>query len=106
MSIDRQEVMRSEVKVDIYEDDRPKFFEAYCEGDMDSDTHREDIVINLAELPPGAKVSVEYPCCPDCGQARFDKFEHLPGGRMKVIGHETTCDCGFDWVNWEDEQFS
>lgn len=101
-----QEVMRSEVKVDIYTDERPKTFESYCDGDMGSSTHSEDIVIKLVELPPGAKVSVEFPCCPDCGQVRFDVFESRSDGIVGVVGHENVCDCGFNWLDWEDERFT
>lgn len=101
-----QEVMQSRVKVDIYAKARRKTFESYYEGDMGSDTHSEDIVIKLAELPPSAKVSVKYPCCPDCGEVRADTFEIPSDGFMRVVGHENVCSCGFNWLDWEDEQFS
>lgn len=110
MGIEYQQLMRTEVKADVYGGDNcneiSTHFETYCEGDMDSGTHTEDIVLRLSELPAGAKVSVEYPCCPECGMAREDKFEHLPGGRMKVIGHADKCDCDFDWVEWIRNQYS
>lgn len=101
MSINRHEVTWYEVNVDVYESDRPKSFEAYCDGDMDSDNLTGDIVIKLPELPPGARVSVKYPCCPECGDVRADNL-----CSREVVGHATECECGFDWVNWENDHFS
>lgn len=92
------EVMRTEVIADCYGGDT-------CDQ-MDSDTHREDITIRLADLPAGAVVSVSYPCCPECGSPREDEMESLGGGRMKIIGHKVGCHCGFDWNNWIAEQYS
>jgi hypothetical protein len=57
MNYDTDVIMRSEVVADCYGGDSceqvTKTFETYCEGDMDSDTHTEDIVIKLSDLPPG-----------------------------------------------------
>ena len=104
------QVMRSEVKADVYGgeqcDQVTKHFETYCDGDMGSDTHTEDIVIKLSDLPPGAKISVEYPCCPKCSLPRSDEFERLDGGSLRIIGHKSTCDCGFDWDEWVQSEFS
>lgn len=103
---DYHTVMRTEVECDIYEDDRRQMFHTYCDGDMDSDKHTEDIVLTVNELPPGAVIRVEYPCCPDCGDPRQPIYESLEGGRLKVVGHESTCECGFNWIEWEDGQYS
>jgi len=98
------QVMRAEVKADCYSGKNlnqvKKQFEIYCDGDMDSDTTTEDIVIKLSDLPPGAKISVEYPCCPNCSLPREDKFKQLAGGSLKIVGHKAKCQCGFNWNEW------
>lgn len=103
-------IMEAEVKADCYSgencDEVRKYFEMYCSGDMDSDRSTDDITIALKDLPPGAKVTVEYPCCPDCGQERFDNLVFAGGGCMEIRGHESECDCGFDWEQWVLERYS
>jgi len=105
-----RETMRTVVETDIYYGDscneHKNHFTTYCDGDMSSDTHTDDIVVKLGDLPAGATISVQYPTCPNCDLAREDTFEHLKGGRMKIIGHAEKCDCGFDWLNWIEEQYS
>lgn len=104
-------IMETEVTADVYGgpncDEVTKLFHTYCDGDMDSDYHTDDIIIQLKDLPPGAKIKVEYPCCPSCGMPREDVFEHMPGGVLQIVGHANECDvCGFDWERWELEQYS
>lgn len=103
-------VMHAEVKADVYGgenlDQVTKHFEIFCDGDMDSDSNERDIVIKLADLPPGAKISVEYPCCPECGSAREDEFERLQGASLRIIGHKSKCGCGFDWEEWVQNEYS
>ena len=103
-------IMQSKVMADVYSgencDEVTTYFNTYCSGDMSDDNHKDDIIITLKDLPPGTKITVEYPCCPDCGVIRDDKMEFLPGGIWKIVGHEDTCDCGFDWNNWVQNEFS
>ena len=110
MEYTEHEMMRAEVKADCYGGDTcdqvTKQFEIYCEGDMDSETTDEDIVISLSDLPPGARVLVAYPCCPECGVPREDDFETMEGGAMKIVGHKSKCECGFDWDEWVLHQYS
>lgn len=100
-------VMTAKVEVDCYAgpecDQHRKYFNIFCDGDMQDDNSSEKkLTIKLAELPPGAIVTVSYPCCPDCGTPREDKFSPS----MRIVGHAKKCHCGFDWVKWTDEQFS
>ena len=100
-------IMRAEVKVDCYSgetcDKHRKYFNIFCDGDMqDDDSSEKKLIIKLAELPPGAVVTVSYPCCPECGIPREDKFS----SSMKIIGHKDKCDCGFDWVNWTEAEYA
>jgi len=101
-------IMTAKVKVDFYAgekcDEQRKFFNIYCAGDkQDDDCHDEQLIVRLSELPPGAQVLVEYPCCPDCGWPREDVFEQ---GKGTIIGHAEKCHCGFDWLKWVETQYA
>lgn len=93
------DIMNTEVVADCYSgencDEVKKQFKTYCDGDMESDIHLDDIVIRLSELPVGARIKVEYPGCPECDMPRFDIFKN-----NKIVGHADKCDCGFDWNQW------
>lgn len=79
-----------EMKPDLYEGDpvgseiKPRF-ECFCEGDMQSD-FEETVSFSAKDFPPGTKITVELPCCPECGQ---------DVETCKELG-----DCDFDWDNW------
>ena len=96
-------IMQTEVKADCYHgpdcNQVKNVFETYCEGDMDSDTHSEDIILKVSELPAGTIIKVEYPSCPECLQVRADLIE-WNNGSGRVVGHASKCDCGFDWDDW------
>lgn len=104
-------IMTAEVKVDCYAgdtcDQQRKYFNIYCAGDMqDDDSSEKKLTIKLSELPPGARVLVQYPVCPECGTTREDKFRHSGGGSMKIIGHSEKCHCGFDWHQWVENEYA
>lgn len=92
MEIRYHEIMRAEIKVDIYDgpkcDQHRKYWNAYADGDKQDDSFSEDIKLSLDMFPPGTKVSIEVPCCPECG-VPID-----------------LCDCGFDWKIWVEERYS
>lgn len=103
-------IMRAEVVADCYSGDTcdqvVNKFKVYCDGDRDSDTITEDLVIALASLPAGAFVTVTYPVCPECGTPREDEYEHTDGG-LRQTGHKAKCGCcGFDWQEWVLGQYS
>lgn len=98
--------MQTEVKADVYGEEVRKMFNTFCDGDMQDDDHTDDIIIKLTDLPPGAKITVEYPCCPDCGLQREDLYKHLEGGRLEIVGHANNCECGFDWNEWVELMYS
>jgi hypothetical protein len=84
--------MRGEVKVDVYGeencDEHRKYWNLYCEGDMESQNTVEDVVLTLSSFPAGARISIRVPICPRCEEG------------------EDTCDCGFDWKQWTEEEYS
>ncbi len=98
----------TEVEADIYGPDEGnvrKFFATHCKDEMDNSIHTDNIIISLGNLPPGARILIDYPCCPDCGVARNDTLMQLAGGRMEIVGHDSLCDCGFDWDNRVQEEY-
>lgn len=87
------EIMRAELKVNCYDgdncDQHKKYWNSFAEGDkQDDDMSEKDLTLNLDQFPPGTKVVISVPECPEC--------------EMDV----ESCDCGFDWKNWVEEQYS
>ncbi len=83
--------MWAEMKPDLYDGVncdkvRPRF-EIFYDGDMSAD-YDNIIEIKAKRLPPGAKITIEVPCCPHC-QVESD-----------------LCECGFDWEEWRDIEYS
>lgn len=102
-------IMWAELKLDVYcgkkcDESRPQW-EAFFEGDMDSDTSTKDISLGVDYFPPGTKVSVKIPQCPDCTLPRMTHASHKNDGSV-VISHESKCECGFDWLEWEQNEYS
>ena len=91
-----QEIMWAEVKPDVYGGDKcdeviPRW-EAYADGDMDSDTFDHLLEFCCKTLPAGAKVTVSVPCCPECQQ------------QVEMCQPDEGCD--FDWDEWVQDEYS
>ena len=90
-------VASGEVKADVYCgescDQHEPYIEAQCEGDMDSEKMK-DFSFDAKRWPVGTKISIEVPRCPGCEMDAEFQDKH---GK---------CECGFDWKNWADEQYS
>lgn len=102
MKIDRDVIFDAEVKADIYQPEGnppKKYFHAYAQGDKDASKDEQDIIFRVNQLPPGARITLSYPSCPECGFPRMDKIEFKDGGYY-ITGHESKCECGFDWEEW------
>lgn len=97
MSINFKTAMWGEVKTDIYAgdncDEHKPFIEVLCDGDMESDT-TDELAIHANRWPVGTKITVEIPCCPDCG---LDAEYQDNNGK---------CECDFDWKIWAECQYS
>lgn len=102
-------IMNAELKLDVYAgencDESEPQWEAYYEGDMDGDTGKDDIVLTPSYFPPGTKVTIAVPECPTCGLPRMTVASHQDDGTV-IIAHEAKCDCGFDWLKWEMNEYS
>lgn len=106
--------MTAEVVADCYSGDDcdqvKNYFDIYCEGDKEGSTDRDDIILQVDQFPPGTRIGVEYPVCPECGTPRQDLLEiyETEEGKVgwKLVGHESTCECGFNWDSWVLENYS
>lgn len=53
----------------------------------------ENIVLSPSAFPPGTRVLIQVPECPNCElDAEFAK--------------DGKCECGFDWHAWRDNKYS
>jgi len=74
----------------------------YADGDKDSDHQREPLKLDPRSFPPGTKIIVVEPACPDCGEPRSIKYPMPKRGPRFV----SKCRCGFDWDQWVLNQYS
>jgi len=88
--------MRATMKPDTYGgeecDEHIPMWEAYAEGDMDSEHSTEDFILSPKNFPAGTKIIVQEPCCPKCD--------------MNASLCMETDDCDFDWKAWADDEYS
>ncbi len=95
MGLDYKTIMWAEMKPDVYGgescDEVIPRLECYCDDDKSSD-FVDEITLIAKTYPPGTRIFVEYPCCPNCGQ------------------HVEMCEidglCDFDWKSWCMEEYS
>lgn len=98
------EIMRAEMRPDCYAgpncDERAAKWRCSSEGDKGDKGDNADMdVIEIASetFPPGTRVSVSIPVCPDC---------NLPSDHAMDGTTMGPCPCGFDWVKWAEGQYS
>lgn len=92
-------IMWGEMKPDVYSgenmDQHRARWHTHCDGDMDSEYSDATLALDPKLFPPGTKISVEVPRCPQCD---------LPS---EFVSEQTRlCDCGFDWKTWTEDQYS
>jgi len=59
----------------------------------------EDITLLPAHFPPGTRITISVPVCPDCSTPADFSHDFKTG----VTGK---CECGFDWEAWTLSEFS
>lgn len=69
-------------------------------GDKDSDYQYGPLELDAKCFPPGTKITIEEPTCPQCGELRFPIFPQTGPT------YEAKCKCGFDWEAWVIAEFS
>jgi hypothetical protein len=72
------------------------------EGD-EEDGEILKLEIPAASMPPGSRVTIEVPCCPDCGDPA-----DMNVGTGETPNHREwpSCRCGFSWKNWVEDNFA
>jgi hypothetical protein len=70
----------------------------YAAGDKDADHQRQPLILDPRDYPPGTKITVMEPTCPECDMVR--EVTHNPRGFSNM------CACGFDWEEWTANEYS
>lgn len=89
-----KQTMWAEMKPDIYDGKncdqvRPQWF-AWADGDRDGD-FIDKLELDCKQFPPGTKVVLSVPCCPDCGE--------------EVEMCKSDASCGFNWDDWMENEY-
>lgn len=63
-------------------------WDGYWDGDKEGEENSDDIVLDPKTFPPGTRVTVSFPTCPECSEI------------------QETCECGFDWDKWVLDTYS
>lgn len=95
-SIKYRTVAWAEMKPDCYGgfecDEIVPMWDSYWDGDMDSDHSTDPLILDCTRFPAGTKVTIEMPCCPECGQdVEMCKLDES---------------CSFDWEQWTLDRYS
>lgn len=103
--VKREEVARAEMQPDVYagptcDRHRPRWWHVHW-GDRDGD-HEKVLKLDARHFPPGTVITIEEPLCPNCGEHPQPKHPTPRSG--SIYGEK--CQCGFDWKNWVEEQYS
>lgn len=104
--IKRRETMHAEMKPDVYDGPncdqvRPRWW-TYADGDKEGGFEHEPLTLDARLHPPGTRISVMEPVCPNCDETRESIIPPPATGPC----FKSKCRCGFDWDNWTGEQYS
>ena len=77
-------------------------WDAYADGDMESDDGLKVLRLAARTFPPGTRVVISEPCCPNCGEVRSAIYPPPKRGPL----FPPKCDCGFDWEAWTVDRYS
>lgn len=70
------------------------------EGD-EEDGETLKLEMPAQQHPPGTRVTIEVPCCPECGDPA-----DINGSDGTMHKEWPDCDCGFSWSKWVRDNFS
>ena len=65
-------------------------WKSYFEGDKNEEHSRDDLVFNPSTYPPGTKITIKEPVCPECHVTKYFCDE----------------ECSFNWQEWILNQYS
>lgn len=101
-----RETMWGEMSPDLYGgrtcDRHVARWEVGSVGDKGDSDNLKILSLNAKHFPPGTKIVVSEPHCPNCGDAPMRK---LPEPKAAPF-FESLCTCGFNWQAWWEEQYS
>lgn len=87
-----REIAWAEMKPDVYGgencDEHIPGWSTYFDGDKEGEDFLKTLGLKAKHFPPGTKVVISVPCCPKCEETC------------------EMCDCGFDWHEWADIEYS
>lgn len=94
--IKHTQIMRAERTAYVYggesdEEHEPRWA-IHAEGDRDNVVDKEPLILRCEQFPAGTVVTVEVPVCPECG--------------LDAELCEANEDCGFDWKQWAEDEYS
>lgn len=99
-----RETQWAEMKPDTYAGDscdeiKPRW-EGYAEGDKGDPDTFDPMTLAARTFPPGTRVTVEVPVCPQCEMWDADYALNHQTGEMGK------CECGFDWQEWTRDTYA
>lgn len=111
--MDNFETIWAEVKVDCYNGEECRnhrnVFDIHSQGDMDSD-EIEVITFDASQFPPGTKLVISEPACPECQEipTRSREKEHVDTSEdgVKIHDYIWRCGCDFNWRDFAENQYS
>ena len=105
-SIELRETMWAEMKPDCYGGETcdqiaPRWY-TYAAGDKEGGYEHEPLELAAHTFPPGTKVIVSEPVCPQCNEVRAHKYPPIKAGPTFAAKY----DCGFDWDAWTEGKYA
>lgn len=83
---------------------RPRWMTSYPKEGDEEDGEVLQLEMIARQWPPGTRVTIEVPCCPECGEPA-DMQQPYPDER-KLRRTWPKCRCGFSWSKWVLDNFS
>lgn len=104
--IKTRETMWATMKPDVYGgatgDQIVPRWHVFADGDKQSEDIHDALDLPPGRFPPGTRIVIHEPACPQCDQTRFPIYPMPKTGPLFA----SKCDCGFDWDKWVLEEFS
>ncbi len=80
-----------------HDETRPRWMTSYPKEGREEDGEFLKLDMDARRYPPGARVTIEVPCCPKCGDPADMNDKNKP------VRKWPRCDCGFSWNKWSEQ---
>lgn len=99
--LDYLEVMWAEQAPDIYDgprcdQHRPDWRTSELDCKSMPEGGNDLLELKADNWPAGTKIVISVPICPDCGES----------AELGGLAASKKCDCGFDWKEWAENEYS